>query len=439
MTEIPKEKGLDKTITLMKEGYEFLPKRRERFKSEIFQTRIMLKKATCLSGKEGAALFFDPDKFIRKNVIPGRVKKTLLGKGGLHGLDDQAHKHRKDMFMSMMTQDKIEDLLDYFTIYWREYLMGWEKQDKAILFDQSREVICKAACAWTGVPVEDDEVKQKAQDFSTMVDAFGAVGPRHWRGRMARSRTESWIAKIINAIRQGKLHVPEDSPAHRVAMFKDLDGNHLDIKTASVELINFIRPTVAIAYYVAFAALALHQHPELRDKLKNGTDAEALRFVQEVRRYFPFAPFLGAYARKDFEWKGHHFHEGEFTLIDIYGTNRDPFIWKNPDEFDPDRFIDWKGNAFDFIPQGGGNHYTGHRCPGEWITIEMTKLAVKFLTKHMEYDVPAQDLSFSLSRMPTMPKSRFVMTNVKAVNMSNFYKTEQGHVKSKSDVNLGDK
>jgi hypothetical protein len=52
----------------------------------------------------------------------------------------------------------------------------------------------------------------------------------------------------------------------------------------------------------------------------------------------------------------------------------------------------------------------------------VAKLAVKFLAKHMEYDVPAQDLTFSLSRMPTMPKSRFVMTNVKAVNMSNFNK-----------------
>jgi fatty-acid peroxygenase len=76
--------------------------------------------------------------------------------------------------------------------------------------------------------------------------------------------------------------------------------------------------------------------------------------VQEVRRYFPLAPFLGAYARKDFEWKGHHFREGEFTLLDIYGTDRDPSLWEKPDEFNPDRFIDWKGNAFVFIPQGVG-------------------------------------------------------------------------------------
>jgi fatty-acid peroxygenase len=30
----------------------------------------------------------------------------------------------------------------------------------------------------------------------------------------------------------------------------------------------------------------------------------------------------------------------------------------------------------------------------------------------MRYDVPEQDLAIDLTRMPTLPKSRFVITNV---------------------------
>lgn len=46
-----------------------------------------------------------------------------------------------------------------------------------------------------------------------------------------------------------------------------------------------------------------------------------------------------------------------------------------------------------------------HRCSGEGSTVEMTKTAIKYLVTEVEYEVPEQDLSFSLSRMPTLPES----------------------------------
>lgn len=57
-----------------------------------------------------------------------------------------------------------------------------------------------------------------------------------------------------------------------------------------MELINLLRPTVEVAWFVMFAALALHQYPECRDKLDAGQDDYLERFVQEVRRFYPFFP-----------------------------------------------------------------------------------------------------------------------------------------------------
>ncbi len=65
-----------------------------------------------------------------------------------------------------------------------------------------------------------------------------------------------------------------------------------------------------------------------------------------------------------------------------------------------------------FIPQGGGDPARGHRCPGEWVVIELMKTAVLLLTKEMSYQVPPQDLYIRLSRMPAIPKSRFVISRV---------------------------
>src|SRR3546814_10231988 len=64
------------------------------------------------------------------------------------------------------------------------------------------------------------------------------------------------------------------------------------------------RPTVAIARYVIFAALALHRRPDCRERLIAGSDAEREAFVQEVRRFFPFFPFVGGRVREGFDWRG---------------------------------------------------------------------------------------------------------------------------------------
>jgi fatty-acid peroxygenase len=86
--------------------------------------------------------------------------------------------------------------------------------------------------------------------------------------------------------------------------------------------------------------------------------------------------------------------------------------------FRPERFRRWDGSAFNFIPQGGGDHHDNRRCPGEWITIELMKRAVHLLTTATSYDVPEQDLSVDLTRMPTGPKSRFVISNVRRVRQA---------------------
>lgn len=182
---------------------------------------------------------------------------------------------------------------------------------------------------------------------------------------------------------------------------------------AAVELINVLRPIVAISTFITFSALALHEHPKCKEKLLVGDGNVFEMFVQEVRRYYPFAPFIGARVRKNFIWNQYEFKEEMLVLLDIYGTNHDSRIWENPYEFQPERFKEWKGNSFDFIPQGGGTPDKGHRCPGEGITIEIMKASLDFLVNKIEFEVPDQDLSYSLVKMPTLPESEFVMSNIK--------------------------
>ncbi|MBM7552071.1 cytochrome P450 [Thalassobacillus pellis] len=410
--DIPKEKSIDNSIALLKEGYRFIPNRCRQYGTDIFQTRLLGEKVLCMSGEKAAEIFYDKEKFHRKGAAPKRIQKTLFGENAIQSMDGNSHEHRKLLFMSLMTPDKLERLSQITNVLWREKTRDWQGADKVVLFEETKQLLCKAACKWAGVPLQEEEVKQRADDFWKMVDAFGAVGPRHWQGRSARKRGEKWIQSVIEQIRAGKLDVNEGTAAYAMAFHRDIAGKQMDSHMAAVELINVLRPIVAITDYIAFSVVALTDHPEYQEKIKNADDEFYQWFVQEVRRYYPFGPFLGARVRRSFIWNEVKFHEGTLVLMDVYGTNHDSRLWENPEKFHPERFKEWTGGMFDLIPQGGGDYYKNHRCPGEWITIQVMKDSLGFLVNKVNFELPEQDLNYSLVRMPSLPQSGVILTNI---------------------------
>ncbi|RNA69927.1 cytochrome P450 [Alteribacter keqinensis] len=417
-TPIPKAKGFDNTLTLIKEGFDFLPKRRRELGSDMFETRLLGKKVVCIGGEDAAKVFYDNNLFKRKGAAPAPLKKSLLGKGGAHGMDGEPHKHRKRMFLSMMTPDRLEELKRIAIRQLDAKVTEWEKMDKVIFFNEVQEVLTRTGCEWAGVPLDEKEVKQRTRELAAMVDSFGGSITRFNAGKKARESQEKWLKGTIKAIRNGDLAPPANTAAYIIANHREMNGKPLDDHTAAVELNNVIRPLIATAYYLTFGAVALFEHPQVVQKVKEDKDNYSHMFAQEVRRYYPFAPAMAAKVKQDFTWHEYQFKKNMLVVLDIFGTNRHPLSWDNPDEFRPERFKDWKESPFSFIPQGGGDHHIGHRCAGEWMTVLIMRAFFKYVSDHVSYTVPKQDLSYSMSRMPTIPKSGFVITEVKKTKSS---------------------
>jgi fatty-acid peroxygenase len=413
MMQLPREKSLDSTLALLAEGYTFISTRCERLQSDVFETRIMLRKAICVMGEDAAAMFYQPDRFTRKQAMPPSALMLLQDRASVQMLDGDAHRRRKHMFMSLMHADHLHHITAILEAHWRRRIPKWADSGQVVLHDEVEQLLCSAVCEWAGVPLTEAGVAQRAGEFAAMIDGAGAIGPRNWKGQLLRSRTEDWARSIITGVRANHIAVPETSAAHVIAMYREADGALLDPGVAAVELINVLRPTVAVARYITFAALALHQHPEYRQGIQTGDDDYLQSFVQEVRRFYPFFPMVGGRALQEFDWRGIHFAKGTWVLLDLYGTNHDPRIWGDPQIFRPERFSHWGRSAFNFIPQGGGDFDHGHRCAGEWMTIRIVKTAVQLLVSAMDYDVPEQDLRIDLARIPAIPRSRFVIGNVR--------------------------
>ncbi|MYZ49743.1 cytochrome P450 [Propylenella binzhouense] len=411
MPAIPRDRGFDATLALLREGYRFLPNRWARFGTDIFETRLLLRRAVCIGGPEAAELFYGGGRFERAGAMPNRVLKLLQDEGSVQLLEGMPHRHRKEMFLAMMEPARRERLAAIFAARWREALAARADRSRIVLFDMVREVLTRTVCEWAGVPLREADVPIVAAELGAMIDNVATFGPGHWRARLLRRRAERRARRIVAAIRgRGAEGGGEGrSPAEIVALHRDLDGRLLDPEVAAVELLNVLRPTVAVGRFVVWSALALHQQPGWTTRLQGGNDADIEAFVQEVRRLAPFFPFVGGRVRKEFHWRGKDFAIGDWVLLDLYGTNRDGRAFADPDAFRPARFLDRPPSPFDLVPQGAGDHLTGHRCPGEWITIDLMKMAVRLLTREMRYEVPPQDISVDLACIPALPRSGFVI------------------------------
>ena len=390
----------ENALQLMTRGYGWLPDRRRALGRRTVTARLGGLPVTGIEGPDAARFLYDEDHVRRARALPEPVQATLFGKGAVHSLDGDAHRVRKAMFVALlMREDGIASLVDRVTAAWDDAVQEWARRPRIVLFEESANVIAGAVTRWAGVPLTDDEVSSLARDLQSLVDGFATGGPRHFRARRARKRREAWLGALVEEVRSGRATVPAGSAVYVVARHVDADGERLDPRVAAVELLNIIRPTTAISWFVAFAAHALIRWPENRKRLADGDPAFAEAFAHEVRRFYPFAPFIGGRAPREVEWDGVRIPKNSMVLLDLYGQNHDEELWGDPYAFRPERFIGREIGAFELVPQGGGDPRPGHRCPGEQIAVAvLSALAVRLA--RLDCDVPAQDLSISLGRIP---------------------------------------
>nr|WP_237448599.1 cytochrome P450 [Nocardioides flavescens] len=133
-----------------------------------------------------------------------------------------------------------------------------------------------------------------------------------------------------------------------------------------------------------------------------GPDGAARRwsFAQEVRRTAPFVPALAGRVRRPVTLDGVVLHEGDRIVLDVVGIDHDPAYHPLPEVFDPERWLGRQPDAWTLVPQGGGP-ITGHRCPGEDLTLQLLATTLEVLAEH--HLSPTAPLQVDLARIPTLP------------------------------------
>jgi fatty-acid peroxygenase len=402
---IPSLASVDSSLAFISDGYMFGTRRFNRLGTDAFRTGLMTRPVVVARGEDAARMFYEDNRFSRQRAMPASVLHLLQDEGSVQSLDGTQHHHRKAAFVRLLSDDDaLRRLKSLFAEEWTQARSEWGPT--VVLHRELGDILTRTALRWVGIDPTTVDVPTLSGQLQAMIENAGRFGVTNWVARARRLRAENWAEEQITRRRN---QPDRQSMVHEIARMTEPDGSLLDPRVAAVELLNVLRPTVAVGRFIVFAALALHLRPRWRPGFAAGVADDVENFVNEVRRYYPFFPVIAGTALKQFTWHGHEFNRGDWVMLDLYATNHDERLWPEPHRFEPERFRDWTGDPNTLIPQGGGDEARGHRCPGERATIELMKTAVGLLAAETGYSVAPQDLRIDLRRFPAIPQDELIL------------------------------
>lgn len=408
----------DDTPSLLTRGYGFGARiwQRARFGARAAPMRLLGDEALLVRGAEAVDLFYDEQRIARHGAMPGIVQRTLFGTGSVHSLDGEDHRHRKATFLDVAYEDaQVQRLQPLFEQEWRAEVDDWLYGGRRSAYDAAVGAFGRASMRWAGLPGTADARTRWSCRLAQIVDGFGVpYSPEYLVAALNRRWSDHHAERLIDAVRGGALGADEGTALHAWAWHRDRAGALLPARLAGIELQNSIRPMIAVARFVSFAAKRLHDHPGWRARIAAEVQDRgglvggplAIAFAQEIRRTAPFVPMLPGRAITDLELDGRSLPAGGRLVLDILGTNTDHRSWVRAADFDPERFLgvdDYEALTA-FIPHGGGEVSAGHRCPGEKLAITGLAAAVGALSDP-RLDILGSGLDVNRRRLPTKPAS----------------------------------
>lgn len=416
MEKVPEIKiKLTDVTERLDEGYLLLSELRKEANAPVVKARLLNKEVIAIYGKEAAKKFYDPRNFKREGAMPKIVLKTLFGENGVQTLDGQAHEHRKTIFMDLMTPKRMEE---YHRILDKNLTQKLERQQGQFeLFDLAKDVLFRSICEWAGIDLSQltkKEVDQLAEYQISMISSAVTNPATHIKGIDNRKKSEKWAQSLIENARINPVAGKEDVALYAFAKATDDHGELLPIDVAAVELLNVIRPTVALTVWIALMGHALFSRPDIYQRLHAEFDQLQDSFIQEMRRYYPFFPMLPAFAIQDVEVDGYLIPKDSWVVLDLYGTNHDDRMIETPEVFRISRYLGKEKHIsydeeYEMIAQGGGEFKTMHRCAGEWITLHTLRVFSDQLVNKYQFSIPEQDWSIPMNQFPTYPKSKALL------------------------------
>nr|VDD37714.1 unnamed protein product [Brassica oleracea] len=175
-------------------------------------------------------------------------------------------------------------------------------------------------------------------------------------------------------------------------------GILLNILAAGIDTASAQTATWVMTHLIANPRVMKKVQAEVREVIKNKDDIteeniaklEYLKMViKETFRINPLVPLLvPRETLKDIKIAGYNIPKKTWIHVNIWAVHRNPNVWKDPEAFIPERFmdneIDYRGLNFELLPFGSGRRM----CPGMGMGMSLVHLTLVNLLYRFDWKLP---------------------------------------------------
>ncbi len=132
----------------------------------------------------------------------------------------------------------------------------------------------------------------------------------------------------------------------------------------------------------------LHQELDnLQGNIPTAEDLQQLVYTKAVlNESMRFRPPVGIMMRrisKNTELDGYLLKQGRLVIFSIYNIHHHPDFWQQPEQFDPERFLNAESRRFSFMPFGTGERI----CIGSHFALLESQLLLSMIIQHFDWQL----------------------------------------------------
>ncbi|GAV64312.1 p450 domain-containing protein [Cephalotus follicularis] len=385
----------------------------------VFTMKLVNKDITFFIGPEVSAHFFKaPESDLSQQEVY-QFNVPTFGPGVVFDVDYSVRQEQFRFFTEALRVNKLKGYVDQMVAEAEEYFLRWGDSGEVDLKNELEHlIILTASRCLLGREVRDklfDDVSALFHDLDSGMLPISVIFPylpipAHRRRDQARKKLAEIFASIISSRKSGGTTENDMLQCFIESRYKDgrptTDSEVTGLLIAALfagQHTSSITSTWTGAYllcYKEYFAGALKEQKNLMQKHGNKVDHDILsemdvlhRCIKEALRLHPPLIMLLRSSHSDFcvttrEGKEYDIPKGHIVATSPAFANRLPYIYKNPDSYDPDRFApgrdeDKVAGAFSYISFGGGRH----GCLGEPFAYLQIKAVWSHLLRNFELEL----------------------------------------------------
>lgn len=402
---------LNGPIVMVREEYAKL--------GSVFTLNLLHRRITFFIGPEVSAHFFKaPESDLSQQEVY-QFNVPTFGPGVVFDVDYSVRQEQFRFFTEALRVNKLRSYVDQMVFEAEDYFSKWGESGTVDLkYELEHLIILTASRCLLGREVRDklfDDVSALFHDLDNGMRPISVIFPylpipAHRQRDRARLRISEIFATIIKSRKCSGIAEDDMLQCFIDSKYKNgrptTEGEITGLLIAALfagQHTSSITSTWTGAYllkYKEYISAALDEQKRLMKKHGDKVDHDILsemdvlyRCIKEALRLHPPLIILLRQSHSDFTVKTSEGVEFEIPKGHIVATspafaNRLPSIYRDPDTFDPDRFLpgreeDKVAGAFSYISFGGGRH----GCLGEPFAYLQIKAIWSHLLRNFEFEL----------------------------------------------------